>query len=156
MVAFPMEERQCSGKRFWTDGSQLGPCLRLAEQRVVGAGEAHPTPSVLLCVGCRQVPSGLLTIPRQPFGLAWVTCMSSASQQPCGGVSQGRDCLCPRCLAMPKEAGLQRGAANQSFFLRPNSRTPGVFCEAQTGMNGAELGTLVRPGLIAAALLSCH
>lgn len=151
MVAFPMEERQCSGKRFWTDGSQLGPCLRLAEQRVVGAGEAHPT-SILLCVGCRQVPSGFLTIPRQPFGLAWVTCMSSASQQPCGGVSQGRDCLCPRCLAVPKEAGLQRGVANQSFFLCPNSRTPGVFCRGpnwdewcRAGHTGQAQASLLQP-----------
>lgn len=91
----------------------------------------NSSPSVLLCVGCRQVPSGLLTIPRQPFGLAWVTCMSSASQQPCGGVSQGRDCLCPRCLAVPREAGPQRSVASpshQTSFLCPNSGTPGVFC----------------------------
>lgn len=71
----------------------------------------NSSPSVLLCVGCRQVPSGLLTIPRQPFGLAWVTCMSSASQQPCGGVSQGRDCLCPRCFGSAKGGGAAEGCS---------------------------------------------
>lgn len=105
----------------------IGPLPQASRAEGCWCRRSSP-PSVLLCVGCRQVPSGLLTIPRQPFGLAWVTCMSSASQQPCGGVSQGRDCLCPRCLAVPKEAGLQRGVANQSSFLCPNSSTPGVFC----------------------------
>ena len=35
----------------------------------------------------RSLTCTLLTIPLQPFDPAWVTCMSSASQQPCGGVS---------------------------------------------------------------------
>ncbi|KAJ8780998.1 hypothetical protein J1605_001041 [Eschrichtius robustus] len=41
------------------------------------------------------VKKGLWEEESQPFGPASVTCMSSASQQRRGGVSQGRGCLCP-------------------------------------------------------------
>lgn len=57
------------GKRFWTDGSQSGPCLGLAEQRFVRAGRA-PSPPFLSCVGCRQVPPNTLSSPSPSSPLA--------------------------------------------------------------------------------------
>lgn len=121
------------GKRFWTDGPQSGPCLGLAEQRVVRASEA-PSPPFLWCVGCKQVPPhALLTIPLQPFGPAWMTGMSSASQQPCGGVGQGRGSLCPltawQCQGRRGRGGVGGGLpATRPLVLSPNSGAPGVCC----------------------------
>lgn len=106
----------------------------------------------------RQVPSGLLTIPRQPFGLAWVTCMSSASQQPCGGVSQGRVSALAawQCQGRRGRRGVLQLPATRPPSCAPTPAPLRSSAEAQARMNVAELGTLVRPVPVAAALLSCH
>lgn len=122
---------------------------------------APPSASALLCGMQAGLPHYVPTIPLQPFDPAWVTCMSSASQQPHGGVSpaEAKLPLPSQGLAVPREAGLQCGEslpASSPPGLSPNSGTLGFAAEARAGTGGGGPGPLVRPVPIAAALLSCH
>lgn len=129
------------------------------------SGQAKCPPLHSSCVwdAGRSPPHTLLTIPLQPFGPAWVTCMSSASQQPCGGVSQGRGCLCPltawQCQGRRGCRGAERASQPPGFRSCPPTQAPtpwGLPQRPRLGQVVQGWGTLVRLIPVAAALLSCH
>lgn len=99
------------------------------------SGQAKCPPLHSFCVwdAGRSPTHILLTIPLQPFGPAWVTCMSSASQQPCGGVSQGRGCLCPLTAwqCQGRRGCREVGGTSQPpglWSCPPTQVPPGVCC----------------------------
>lgn len=109
-------------------------------------GRQSALPSIPLVCGMQAgPPHTLLTIPLQPFGPAWVTCMSSASQQPCGGVSQGRGCLCPltawQCQGRRGCRGVGGASQPQASGPVPQLRRPlGFAAKEEAATGGAGLG----------------
>lgn len=130
MVAFRRSNPMCAGKRIWTDGAQSGPCLGQAEQRAVRAkSRVQSWPNS--CAGGGQAPPGVHW-PLQPSGLAWVTCMSSAFQQPCGGGRPGTAASVLSLLSSAKGGrtaeGWQTVTATGPRAQSPGPGTRGTHC----------------------------
>lgn len=104
-----------------------------------------PSASALLCGMQAGLPRYVPTSPLQPFDPAWVTCMSSASQQPHGGVSpaEAKLPLPSQALQSQGRRGCSVGRASQPAVLQacPPTQAPlGFAAEARAGTGGGGPG----------------